>query len=595
MFKRIKKHIFRIGIILGILIFIGGMILNFNSVGSLIKYKNVKLKAERDDEKLVFRQGYAYKRKNVPVQVSLSGTHYEMGVQYGVLLKDEIKYMVNSLYKLISFYSKQLKIPKDIVYIYFKFKINRLAKNYPERFKKEIQGISDGSGVNINAIYALSLFDDAVHSMGCTSVLAISQDGSIIHGRNEDLFFGMELGMRSVIIKYNPKGYNSYESVSFPGFIGVSTGFNDKGLGYSHHSRFANSVDLSGYPQHCISRMALEECSSLKDVENFYKNKHVAIGDAHTWSDRNNKTGCIIETAPNKKDPVKITEMNGNAQWHINKYIDPKYIKQDENKYTGDESFNNSRQEILNNLIKSNEKMSLDDVISILRDENGPDGENYNLSSITRGICNIDTQQMIVFDPMGKGLYIARNYYYASKSTVYFVPWDFDESPYVYKKSETIQPVLQDTAKVKESLLSQDQIIKRLKELTVKYPNEGYIYFMIGQAYFESGKLNDWTKYIEKAYELSSFCDKQDVTLERAKAAFYQRDMELTGKLLKDISCDGLRSFKAKAQFLYLYKMYYEKVNNKAESQKYENKFLSLVSDKKTQGKIVKSLKAIKN
>lgn len=118
---------------------------------------------------------------------------------------------------------------------------------------------------------------------------------------------------------------------------------------------------------------------------------------------------------------------------------------------------------------------------------------------------------------------------------------------------------------------------------------------MIGQAYFESGKLNDWTKYIEKAYELSSFCDRQDVTLERAKAAFYQRDMELTGKLLKDISCDGLRSFKAKAQFLYLYKMYYEKVNNKTESQKYENKFLSLVSDKKTQSKVVKSLKAIKN
>lgn len=144
MFKRIKKHIFRIGIILGILIFTGGIILNFNSVGSLIKYKDVKLKAERDGEKLVFREGYVYKRENVPVQVSLSGTHYEIGVQYGVLLKDEIKYMVNSLYKLISFYSKQLKIPKDIVYIYFKFKINRLAKNYPERFKQEIQGISDG-------------------------------------------------------------------------------------------------------------------------------------------------------------------------------------------------------------------------------------------------------------------------------------------------------------------------------------------------------------------------------------------------------------------------------------------------------------------
>lgn len=162
--------------------------MSFNSVDSLVRYKDVQFKANKADEKLTFRQGYAYKRKNVPVQVSLSGTHYEMGLQYGVLLRDELKDMTNSLHKLISFYSKELKLPKNFVYIYFEFKINKLAKNIPERFKQEIQGISDGSGVNINAIYAMSLFDDVIHSMGCTSILSLTEDESIIHGRNEDLF-----------------------------------------------------------------------------------------------------------------------------------------------------------------------------------------------------------------------------------------------------------------------------------------------------------------------------------------------------------------------------------------------------------------------
>ncbi|MDP4147626.1 MAG: hypothetical protein Q8936_24685 [Bacillota bacterium] len=64
-----------------------------------------------------------------------------MGVQYGVLLKDEIKDMTNSVHKLISFYSKEMKLPKNLVYIYFKFKINKLTKNIPERFKEEIKGI----------------------------------------------------------------------------------------------------------------------------------------------------------------------------------------------------------------------------------------------------------------------------------------------------------------------------------------------------------------------------------------------------------------------------------------------------------------------
>lgn len=567
----------------------------FNSVDSLIKYKDVQLKANKDSEKLTFGQGYSYKRKDLPVQVSLSGTHYEMGMQYGVLLKDEIKDMTNSVYKLISFYSKEMKLPKNIVYTYFKYKINKLAKNIPKRFKQEIQGISDGSGVNINAIYAISLFDDVIHSMGCSSILALTEDGAIIHGRNEDLFFGMEIGLKSVIIKYNPKGYDSYVSISFPGFVGVSTGYNSNGLGYSHHSRFARKVNFNGYPQHCVSRLALEECSSLQDVKIFYKDKPIAIGDAHTWSDRNNRTGCIIETAPNAENPTKVIEMNSNVQWHINKYIDSKYISQDENKYIGDESFNNSRQEILSQLIKNNQKLSLDDVISALREEKGQNGENYNLSSVTRGICNIDTQQMIIFDSKGTGLYIARNYYYASKSTVYFISWNFEMLPYIYIKSEDINPVIEDVAKIKESLISQNELIKKFKELTVKYPKQGYIYFMIGQASFESGNFNDWAEYIKKAYKLSSSCDRQEVALERAKVALYERNMQLTEQLLSNIRYEDLRSFKSKAQLLYLYKIYYNKANNKINSQKYEKKFLLLVSDKKTQNQIVKSLKVLKN
>lgn len=39
----------------------------------------------------------------------------------------------------------------------------------------------------------------------------------------------------------------------------------------------------------------------------------------------------------------------------------------------------------------------------------------------------------------------------------------------MYKKSENIDPVLEDTAKIKEALVSQSELIKKLKELNVKY------------------------------------------------------------------------------------------------------------------------------
>lgn len=590
-----KKQIFIGILILGFLISAGGGYVYFNSVNSLIQYNNVTFKTQKSGEKVTFKQGYAYRRDNVPIQVSVSGTHYEMGLQYGVLLKNEIRQMDYKLYSVIGYYSREIGLPKNLVYIYFKYKINRLSKNIPERFKEEMKGISDGSGVNINAIYAISLFDDLLHSMGCSSILAVSDDGkSIIHGRNEDLYFGMEMGMKQVIVKYNPKGYNSFVSIAFPGFIGVSTGCNDKGLGYSHHSRFAKDINYEGYPQSCIARMALEECSSLNDVIKFYKNKTVIIGDAHTWSDRNNSTGCIIETAPKGKSHVKVIKMSNKVMWHINKYMDSDYIKYDEDKYKGDASFNSSRQEIFEHSINKNETLTLDDVISLLREEKGPNGENYNKSDITRGICNIDTQQMIIFSPKGDGIYLARNYYLASKSTVYFIPFKFELEPYVYMKQEKNDPILEKVAAIKESMISQKELIKKLKKLAVEYPGHNYIYFITGQALLDSGDLNGWAYYTEKAYKLRSSCDIQDVTLEESKVEFHKKNIKETAEILSKINFDGLRSFKSKAEFLYIYKMYYECVGNEAGVQEYKGKFEKLVEDTKSQNKIIRSLKFLK-
>lgn len=125
-----KKQIFIGILILGFLISAGGGYVYFNSVNSLIQYNNVTFKTQKSGEKVTFKQGYAYRRDNVPIQVSVSGTHYEMGLQYGVLLKNEIRQMDYKLYSVIGYYSREIGLPKNLVYIYFKYKINRLSK-YP--------------------------------------------------------------------------------------------------------------------------------------------------------------------------------------------------------------------------------------------------------------------------------------------------------------------------------------------------------------------------------------------------------------------------------------------------------------------------------
>ena len=565
-----------------------------NSMNRLITFQNTPYTVTINGEEYSFQQGTAYRREGLPVQLSVSGTHYEMGLQYGVLLKDETRAMANDLYGIISFYAAETKLPKELVYLYFKMQINTLAKNIPQRFKEEIKGISDGSGVSTDAICAISAFDDLVHAMGCTSILSVSKDGQMVHGRTEDLYFGKVLGLRQVIINYHPKGYNAFTSISFPGFVGASTAYNEQGLGYSHHSRFAKSANLNAYLQFTVPRLALEECGTLKEVIDTYSDKPIAVGDAHTWSDRNQSTACIIETAPNDKQNIRVTELKGNTLWHVNRYLDSDYIKYTENPYTADASFNTARQDIFNNKIDAAMQLTPDDVITLFQLEEGPNGENYNLSARTRGISNIDTQEMTVFAPDGKGIYFSRDYYFASRSTVYYIPADMKQQPTVYKEALPIEPLEQEIAEIKESMLTQQELVQKYRELSAKYPEAGCVYFMLGEAEANNGNFDEWVKNIEKAYELPAGRDGQELALERAKVAFYKKDMPKVKTLLEGIDAAALLSCESRAKLLYLNKMYYEQVGDKVQAQAFEEKFRQLLPDTKARDKVIGNMKFLK-
>jgi hypothetical protein len=158
-------------------------------------------------------------------------------------------------------------------------------------------------------------------------------------------------------------------------------------------------------------------------------------------------------------------------------------------------------------------------------------------------------------------------------------------------ESEKIDPVIKDIAIIKESILTKSEQIKKLKQLTVKYPDRGYIYFMIGQVSLDSGNLASWSEYTDKAFKLPSSCDIQEVTLEKAKVEFYKKNIKEAAKILSTVRFDCLRSFKSRAELLYIHKMYYELINDKAASDGYKDDFQRLVSDTKTQNKIVKGLK----
>lgn len=220
----------------------------------------------------------------VPV-LSLSGTAYERGLAYGVLMFDEFRayqepmesYMKAGK-KLMPFYMRLFSTP------YLNSRIRHFLKVSPQAYVDEMQGMADGLGGTLKQI-ALYTYFPYIRS-GCTSVLSLSSDAnSLIHGRNWD-YEPYLMGERPVLIHFTAEsGIHVYTvtSLGAPMFHGC----NDRGISISINTMDTNSASTDGMPVCWRLRQVLENAATLDEVDSIMtkgENDHghwlVTVGSA---------------------------------------------------------------------------------------------------------------------------------------------------------------------------------------------------------------------------------------------------------------------------------------------------------------------------
>lgn len=110
-----------------------------------------------------------------------------------------------------------------------------VAKRWPSALQEEMEGIALGSSVSVADIALINIFYE-LHAL-CTSIVARSKTGDLIHGRNLD--FGLFLGWNkrnhswivpnllrplTVQLDFQRNNKTIFSSVSMAGMIGVVTG-----------------------------------------------------------------------------------------------------------------------------------------------------------------------------------------------------------------------------------------------------------------------------------------------------------------------------------------------------------------------------------
>lgn len=257
-----------------------------------------------------YKKGCLNVTYDIPI-LTVKGSHYEMGLQYGYLLNDrliEMNRVVDSLIdeNLGSFFLKRW-IGRQILAA----RINRVDKRMPACFVHELEGIAENSALSLREVKTIAYFPQVFFEISCSSFI-LKDHQKLLHGRNLD-WNGIDPLVRfPLIVNYHPTGRHAFTVATFIGYPGVYTAMNHHGLSISINMNSAGlpkGIDKSQYQQEMPSayktREILEKADNLQQVDsllNGYK--------SHGWffiiASLRDNSGCVYELTRGKIFPNKM-------------------------------------------------------------------------------------------------------------------------------------------------------------------------------------------------------------------------------------------------------------------------------------------------
>ncbi|MEW6104468.1 MAG: C45 family autoproteolytic acyltransferase/hydrolase [bacterium] len=370
----------------------------------LVALSGKAYKVKSKDGVEYFDKGYLEYKEGIPF-LYLAGKPYNVGLQYGVLLKKRI----NEFYREVDDYKKGMlkRAPwykrvfaRLFSNIMLNLKINSLKKGLPQGYLAQLKGLSDGSGIRLEDILFVTFFMEIIRE--CSSFIIQAEDGRIVQGRNFD--FNVEfLGNYPVVVDYSIENRLRCISIGFIGVFPITTGVNEKGLSYS--------INLAGglYSGKDYSRVlefnrVLETCKNLAEAENLLKGFKAKEGFLLCLGSQEDKSGAIYELLG--KDVVRNDMKEGSI------YAANRFISRDMQKKTSIysmQTYNIAREDKFRELSSIDMDNTINQAICIL---SNTDFYQYKEEPIP-SINNFLTLQSVVIDSKNSTIYFAYATHYA--------------------------------------------------------------------------------------------------------------------------------------------------------------------------------------
>ncbi len=200
--------------------------------------------------------------------VLLQGSPAEVGQAHGQLLRDEALACVDSV--LNTFGTVQtirtgrwFRHDLDKAYA-------RLKPHIPERHLVETRALAQALGVDDATAEAVNVFPEMFHCSGFALFGKATRDGKLYHGRVLD--YMTEIGLQDAATTFivSVEGQIPFANVGYAGFVGSVSGMNAQAVSLGEMGG-GGEGRWDGVPMATLMRRALEECHTLDDVMQLWK------------------------------------------------------------------------------------------------------------------------------------------------------------------------------------------------------------------------------------------------------------------------------------------------------------------------------------
>lgn len=295
--------------------------------------------------------------------VTASGSHYEVGRQVGIALRDSIRWCMEKTLR------PDLRKREDVKWVRSRLEENMMAV-CPELLE-EMRGIAAGAGLPYKDILTYNCIGDISHignesKSECSNIAFVDTERGPAIGKTNDIGENAERYHALHRLEFN--NGRRLLNVTWPGTIWANAAVNDQGLAYGGTSVVSKDSNPEGIISNALLRLVVQRCASVPEAVEMLKKIPVMYQSANlTFADAQGNL-VVVEKSPTR---TVVRRPRKGAIFATNHWITAK-MKEILN---GDKQLlENSRARFKNftRLVKERKLHSVERIKEILRDHSSP-------------------------------------------------------------------------------------------------------------------------------------------------------------------------------------------------------------------------------